>query len=75
MPREHDSQGGVRIAAGNDVAVQVGSYVVGEIGYVAAHDFLHRLLIARGAGGFEDVFEEFFGRAIHSGRKSLVVSC
>ena len=74
MAGEHHAQRGVRVAAGDDVAVQVGAHVVGEVGHVSPHDVLHRLLVAGGAGRFENVFEELFGRAVHGGRKSLVVS-
>ena len=62
---EHHAQRRVRIATGDDVAVQVGAHVVGEIGDVLPHDFLHRLLVAGGAGRFENVFEKLLGGAVH----------
>ena len=43
------------------VAMQIGRDLVREICDVLANNFLHRTLIAGGAGGFEDLFEKVGG--------------
>ena len=51
----HHAERRVRVANGDDVAVQIGADLVGKIGGVLPDDVLHRLLVAAGAGRFEDV--------------------
>src|SRR5260370_36688501 len=67
------SQRRLRVANGDDVAVQVGANLVGEIGGILPNDFLDGLLIAAGAGCFENVFEKLLGGGFHDSLSPLSV--
>jgi len=65
VPGEHHPQLCARIAASDHVAVQVGSHLVGETTHVLAHQALHRLLVTRRAGSFQNPLKKSLGRGFH----------
>jgi hypothetical protein len=62
---EHHAHLCIGVAAGDHVAVQVGSHVVGKFADIAPHDFLHGLLVAGGTRSFENLLKKLLRGLVH----------
>ena len=58
VPGVHDSERGSRVAAGDDVAVDIGRHAVGEWSGIVANHLLNRTFIARRAGSLQKGLQE-----------------